>query len=578
MPKDRIVDSLPWLYLMPFQPFRPQSKTVTQLQNLIFLEFPSLSIVISRSQHSSKASLLEFYLFSGLSMSFSSTAETLTNMGNLCSTPSRPCRKRACPFPSIGHHARGRKRIRYTLVPQRDTDRRRRKASALANNHHRNNESPNTLHRSNAIRRPCNSRSQSSSPPHPPRPTRLEIRNVTPPPYRPSSIAPTLMLAGTPSTDPPTSSLSRSSRIANTTSPTTPTTIISSSPAYDYTSSSSSAPHHHHHHNHGPRTLYMVDGEIVGSDEERLELRWIDALRAPGAPGGYRTVVDVVESRRSGRLTVVNAGPGAEEDNNNNNNNDVARLGPHPSTRYEESRDERESDTVNGIFAPQVGGGATRRCALEEEMRIRWRYRRQLMQPGTPVRRKPVPTPSPQISSPHNAHHNAHHHARHLQRIGHEDESPLASRSHAHANGNNTMKAIAAGQNDGEDGHGLEEEEAGLPLRYRRRRAPMTRPPIPEFGVKNVSEKELLDEVEEARKGLEGRWLVDEGEEEVEVNKDHSVGLAGGNEALVSGNDQRKRTKKEEKKEEEEEQPMDFFWVDDDGNLEHKRCMIPNLD
>ncbi|KAI4225054.1 MAG: hypothetical protein LQ349_007125, partial [Xanthoria aureola] len=322
-------------------------------------------------------------------MSFSSTAETLTDMGNLCSTPSTTCCKRPCAFPAIRHHARGCKRIKYTLVPQRDPDRQRRRARALANNY-RNGGSPNTLHRSNAIRRPGHSRSQSSSP-NPPRPSRLEIRNVTPPPYRPSSIVPTLMLVGTPSTDPPTS-VSRSSRTGATvtTSPTSPTTIISSS--YNYSSSSGS-------NGRRPRTLYMVDGEVIGSDEERLELRWIDALRAPGAPGGYRTVVDVVEERRSGRLTVVNGGGDRASE-------DSVRL----DASYPSRGGIAGSDT--GIHAPR-NGRTTYRSVLDEETRLRGRYRQQLQQ-HTPVRRKPVPT---RVVEPPD-----------------QDASPLASRSNLRTN------------------------------------------------------------------------------------------------------------------------------------------------
>ncbi|KAL8895813.1 MAG: hypothetical protein Q9192_003438, partial [Flavoplaca navasiana] len=311
-------------------------------------------------------------------------------MGNLCSTPRTTCCKRSCPFPLTRRHARGCKRIKYTLVPQRDPDRQRRKAAALTNNY-RNGGSPNTLHRSNAVRRPghshSHSRSQSSTSPNHPHPSRLEIRNVTPPPLRPTSIVPTLMLLGTPSTDPPTS-ISRSSRTnaTQTTSPTSPTTIISN--AYNYSSSSSSA--------HGPQTLYMVDGEIVGSDEERLELRWIDALRAPGAPGGYRTVVDVVEGRRSGRLAVVNGG--RESD-------DCVRRG-YVLGRGAESVD----GDGDGGFAPRDGNGRpSYRGLVEEEMRMRDRYREMMV---APVRRKPVPVPAP---------------SRNIDIRG--DESPLALRS-----------------------------------------------------------------------------------------------------------------------------------------------------
>ncbi|KAL8993873.1 MAG: hypothetical protein Q9169_006012, partial [Polycauliona sp. 2 TL-2023] len=423
-------------------------------------------------------------------------------MGNLCSTPSSTCCKRPWPFPAVRGHARGCKRIKYTLVPQRDPDRQRRKTTALANNHHhqRPSESPNTLHRSNAIRRPGNSRSGSSSP-HPPRPTRLEIRNVTPPPYRPSSIAPTLVLAGTPSTttDPTTSvSASRSSRIAHTnthtttTSPTSPTTVISSS--YNPSSSSGSAPRDHRRR---PQTLYMVDGECVGSDEEHLELRWIDALRAPGAPGGYRTVVDVVEERRSGRLIVVNAAPSRHGDDDGvQQQQQHQQLGPHPSTRGMAMGMGVEEDVnVDGVFAPQSGQGkATFRSVVEEEGRMRGRYRDQLAanENMTPVRRKAVPVPFARTMSG----------AR-----GGDEESPLAGRSNANANKIQVVKAVDGELGvDGDADGGVGEREK-VPVRYRWRRAPMSRPPIPAFrmGKRGVTEKELLDEVEDARRILEGR-------------------------------------------------------------------------
>ena len=477
-------------------------------------------------------------------MSFSSTAETLTDMGNLCSTPSTTCCKRPCAFPAIRHHARGCKRIKYTLVPQRDPDRQRRRAGALANNY-RNGESPNTLHRSNAIRRPGHSRSQSSSP-NPPRPSRLEIRNVTPPPYRPSSIVPTLMLVGTPSTDPPTS-VSRSSRTGATvtTSPTSPTTIISSS--YNYSSSSGS-------NGRRPRTLYMVDGEVIGSDEERLELRWIDALRAPGAPGGYRTVVDVVEERRSGRLTVVNGG-------GDRGSEDSVRLdaASYPLTRGGNPG----GDTVNGIHAPR-NGRTTYRSVLDEETRLRGRYRQQLQQ-HTPVRRKPVPTRVVELPD--------------------QDASPLASRSNLRVN------AIAGGGTNAivDDDDDARDEDS-LPQKYRWRRAPMSRPPIPDFRAAGVTERELLDEVEDARRILERKGLMEGGEEEEEEEKEEEEkevkGLQDAKGEKVrdryelledeSEAEEENGDYSEEKEVDEDgEEAMDFFWVDDAGGLRYTRCKLP---
>ncbi|KAL8647572.1 MAG: hypothetical protein Q9226_006376 [Calogaya cf. arnoldii] len=442
-------------------------------------------------------------------------------MGNLCSTPSTTCCKRPCPFPALRHHARGCKRIKYSLVPQRDPDRQRRKNSALANNY-RNGGSPNTLHRSNAVRRPGNSSSQSSSP-HPPRPSRLEIRNATPPPFRPSSIVPTLMLVGTPSTDPPTSK-SRSSRTnaTHTTSPTSPTTIISS--PYNYSTSSGSA-------GRRPRTLYMVDGEVVGSDEEHLELRWIDALRAPGAPGGYRTVVDVVEERRSGRLTVVNGGGRGSEDS--------VRLGP-----YTFNRGISGGDRVDGIYAPR-DGRATHRNALEEEDRARARYRRQLQQ-YTPVRRKPVP--------------------RRVLEISDQDQSPLASRSNA------AMNAISGSQG----GVGADADEDSLSRKFRWRRAPMSRPPIPTFRSVGATEKELLDEVEDARLILERKGLMEDEEDEMDkgegMHRDAEDVLE---EVEREEEDDHDKEDENAEKDEGENEPMDFFWADDEGKLRYKRCSLP---
>ncbi|KAL8921365.1 MAG: hypothetical protein Q9172_004058 [Xanthocarpia lactea] len=432
-------------------------------------------------------------------------------MGNLCSTPSTTCCKRPCPFSAIRRHARGCKRIKYTLVPRRDPDRQRRRNAALANNHH-NGGSPNTLHRSNAIRRPGRSRSQSSSPNFGPRPSRLQIRNMTPPPLRPSSIAPTLMVLGTPSTGPPTS-ISRSSRTAatNSTSPTSPATIVSS--PYNYSSSSGSA------NNGRPRTLYMVDGEVIGGDEERLELRWIDALRAPGVPGGYRTVVDVVEERRSGRLTVVNGGGRGSEDSE--------RMGPLlPSRGF-------GGDSVDGIFAPRVEEGrGSYRNVLEERSRQR-RQRQKPVQQSTPVRKNPVPADVRMNTA--------------------DEESPLASRSNA------PLPSNAPDFNDPV----TPPIDTVLPLKFRWRRGPPSRPPIPTFKTVGVTEKELLDEVEDARRILERKDLREEDEKRRSQRGEEGKG---------------KEDKRKEVKEEEEgdtEGTMDFFWVDDEGCLVYRRCELP---
>ncbi|KAL8727170.1 MAG: hypothetical protein Q9166_006207 [cf. Caloplaca sp. 2 TL-2023] len=462
-------------------------------------------------------------------MSFSSTAETLTNMGNLCSTPSTTCCKRPCPFPpGIRRHARGCKRIKYTLVPQRDPDRQRRRAEAIANNSTANG-SPNTLHRSNAVRRPGHSRSQSSSP-QGAHQLRLQVRNVTPPPPRPTSIVPTLMLIGTPSTGP--TSVSRS--IAPTI-PTSPTTVVSGS--FNYSSSSGSAGR--------SRTLYMVDGEIIGGDEERLELRWIDALRAPGAPGGYRTVVDVVEERRSGRLTVVNGGGRGSEES--------MRSRPYPS------RIGRGGDSIDGIFAPR-SGTESYRFTLEEGTRGRRQQDRQQQQrqtKPTPPKRKPVP--ATRVPTPDNP-------------LSPRPQEPVIPSDHHSIIPTSEMAQLPQG-----------------PAFHRRGRAPMSRPPIPAFKPRAVTERELLDEVEDARRILDNkdkkRGNGEEMEEEGSKNDHHQKNRKEemkekkegkkGRDREEQGDQGERKEKKKEGEGEEEGGMMDFFWVDESGRLKYKRCGLP---
>lgn len=289
----------------------------------------------------------------------------------------------------------------------------------------------------------------------------------------------------------------------------------------------------------------MVDGEVIGSDEERLELRWIDALRAPGAPGGYRTVVDVVEERRSGRLTVVNGGGG------DRGSEDSVRL----DTSYPLRGGNPGSETVNGIHAPR-NGRTTYRSVLDEETRLRARYRQQLQQ-HTPVRRKPVPT-------------------RTVVEPSHQDASPLASRSNLCANAiAGTANVVGDDDDDAMDGD-------SLPQKYRWRRAPMSRPPIPDFRAAGVTERELLDEVEDARRILERKGLMEEEEEDEEEGK----GLQDAKGEKVR--DRYELVEDEDGAEEENgnygegkavdedgEQAMDFFWVDDKGGLRYTRCKLP---
>ncbi|KAL8771042.1 MAG: hypothetical protein Q9209_003461 [Squamulea sp. 1 TL-2023] len=457
-------------------------------------------------------------------MSFSSSAETLKDMGSLCSTPSSKCCKREWPFTPFGRHNGGCKRIKYTLVPQRDPERQRRREAALTNS-----GSPNTLHRSNAIRRPGHSRSQSSSPPFAPHPSRLQIRNMTPPPIRPTSIVPTLMLVGTPSTGPPTS-VSRSSRTAatNTTSPTSPTTAISSS--YGYSSSSSA-------NNGRPRTVYMVDGEVVGGDEERLELRWIDALRAPGAPGGYRTVVDVVEERRSGRLTVVNGGGRGSEES-------VRPCRSHLAGGF-------GGDSVDGIFAPKEGR-QSHRGRLEEQLRLHRQVQPQQQQQRklrqTPMKRKPVPARMKTT----------------------DEESPLAFKSHAPIT---SLDSITLE----DDAPATPDIDDVVPQKFRWRRGPMSRPPIPSFRRVSVTEKELLDEVEDARRILEKKDLKVAEEKNGRENEERKKEAEEekGKEVKDGEMEDGKGKEKEKEKEDDKEGTMDFFWVDNEGHFKYRRCGLP---
>ncbi|KAI4177533.1 MAG: hypothetical protein LQ346_007681, partial [Caloplaca aetnensis] len=220
-------------------------------------------------------------------------------MGNCTSTPSSPsCSMRhiLCPSPFHCHFrstCKRIKRIRRTLNPRHGP---KAYSAALHNDdtttapvttNPTGGESPPSLRRSNAIRRAVPaSRSRSPSPPHLFTPTGFRVRNRTPSPTRPTSIVPTLMIHNTPSTN--QTSLSRS------TAPTSPsaTTFISSV---------------HHHGHERPTTLYLVNGVAIDSEppgSPPLELRCCEALRAPGEEG--HRVVDVVQARQSGRLTVVN--------------------------------------------------------------------------------------------------------------------------------------------------------------------------------------------------------------------------------------------------------------------------------
>ena len=319
----------------------------------------------------------------------------------------------------------------------------------------------------------------------------------------------------------------------------------------------------------------MVDGEIVGSDEERLELRWIDALRAPGAPGGYRTVVDVVEGRRSGRLTVVNGGRDSDD---NVRRGYTLGLGA-------------ESENVDGVFAPR-NGRPSYRGMVEEEMRMRGRYREMM---GTPVRRKPVPVSCCDVDM-------------------RGDESPLALR-----NRRGRGRAMEQREEGGVDGLDVDVDGETF-ARYRwRRGGPRGRPPIPSFESRGVTERELLDEVEDARRILESGGLVGG----VEDKREEEGGLVDGGDGKVGGVEDRREEegrevregservidveekgkeadeergteeeegqfteveevvcedgngKEQDEEDESDSEAMDFFWVDEEGDLEYRRCRLP---
>ncbi|KAL8703628.1 MAG: hypothetical protein Q9201_003198 [Fulgogasparrea decipioides] len=376
------------------------------------------------------------------------------DMGNLCSTPNTTCCKRNFYSPSSRKHERDCKRIKYTLVPQTDPD-------ASTNNNH--SDSPNTLQRSNAIRRPGASRSRSTSP-HVAAPARLQIRNVTPPPQRPTSIVPTVMLNnnGTPSTN--QTSLSRS------TAPTSPTTVISS-----VLGSGSDR----------PRTLYVVDGEVIdteGEDSPRLELRWIDALRAPGA-GGYRTVVDVVEERRSGRLTVVN---GRSSDESQERVRYVQHSWPGGA-----SAQSRGPEMEQQLPCPEPAVGTT--MPTDDQGKEEEKQRQE--KPMFP-KRKPVPSSPPTSAL-----------------------TPTRNNKHEEVSSNGPLPIA----------------------RWRRR--PVGRAPIPTFETQN----DLLEEVEDAKKNLDGK----DGEmrDECKIISQETVA-----------------------------DEMDWFWVDDEGELRYRRCGIMAVD
>ena len=276
----------------------------------------------------------------------------------------------------------------------------------------------------------------------------------------------------------------------------------------------------------------MVDGEVIGNGAEgspRLELRWIDALRAPGA-GGYRTVVDVVEERRSGRLTVMNGRASVDTTASNNWNGGVGgqvlprqpqqqqqqqqemvQISPIPRgddgkgkvMGNERSQKEQLHELPEEIRALIPAGGIPTRRALEEAARERKQQQQQQLC-LTPIRRKPVPVHgNPLITPP---------------------QTPPKFR----LNSNH-----------------VDDDETRI--YFQRRKAPLTRPPIPDFSssVKDVMEKKEGSDVGD---GDDVKGVVESGK---------------------YGSKEEEEEEKEE--EEEEEKEIDWFWVDERGDLMYRR-------
>lgn len=336
-------------------------------------------------------------------------------------------------------------------------------------------------------------------------------------------------------------------------------------------------------------TVYVVDGEVVGGggadgrngtgvsgsdgvESPRLELRWIDALRAPGA-GGYRTVVDVVEERRSGRLVVVNDLVG--RDANGNGRTAGSRQDEVPTSPLGSGRgglagvaESAKDQNTNGVFIPSPSscGVPTQRAQEESarEQRGQRQTRSQANQPDnflTPIRRKPVPKTTPSSTG-----------------------------------GVSTDTSTTPGDID-----------TPTPLFYQRRKAPMVRPPIPRFDIGareeevngnglSCTEKELLEEVADVRRIVEGRHKGGDGggggggSNGVEDDDDMEKGVVGPErEKGTKEVDVRERERKEndmetEKvvvseegkvgKQDEGTEEMDWFWADEHGVLRYKRCGI----
>ncbi|KAL8904055.1 MAG: hypothetical protein Q9207_003516 [Kuettlingeria erythrocarpa] len=401
-------------------------------------------------------------------------------------------------------------------------------------------ESPPSLHRSNAIRRAvAASRSRSPSP-QLFTPTGFRVRNRTPSPTRPTSIVPTLMIHNTPSTN--QTSLSRS------TAPTSPsaTTFISSV---------------HHYGHERPTTLYLVNGVAIDSEppgSPPLELRCCEALRAPGEEG--HRVVDVVQARQSGRLTVVNGCGRASLDTVESRRGGegviqtiVPPPPPLPSAPQREQQQDHQGQPATVQLAPRPGT-PTYRAFLEDRRNQEGNQAQQQQQqqqrrtttspsppphpplPDPPTRRRPLPllpaSPSPSASSPTNRSSPA----PILIRRKPVPLSPVLPRTRADA----AAAAAASPRFSNSPQHRVY---------YQRRKKPMARPPIPNF----VTEGELLAEVEGVRRLLDAR--------------DEVGGRKGGDGVGL--------IEREEIVEE-----WDWFWVDGDdgaGALRYRKGGLPAM-
>ncbi|KAL8954908.1 MAG: hypothetical protein Q9183_006875, partial [Haloplaca sp. 2 TL-2023] len=276
-----------------------------------------------------------------------------------------------------------------------------------------------------------------------------------------------------------------------------------------------------------PRTAYVLNDEVISptTDSPRLELRWIDALRAPNAPGGYRTVVDVVEEKRSGRLTVVNG-----RDRDESAESEEVRRVSHDFCRPETHRGriERKMSGVErgcsrrGCFEGNFEG---KNRELQRPMETPKRRKQALRsEPATPTRGPRVGrpyvslpaspmrvmyAPPPNFHTPPRPNFNSSTPSRPLK----FHPPPLVVSQHQamtprrqHSPPPHHHPAFPKPPHHSPQSHPHSHEASTIPeavrstyqppLRFQRRQRPMGRGPIPTF----TTPKELLQEVEEAKK------------------------------------------------------------------------------